>query len=140
VEPAEIRGTRTHENLKLAFSRESEANRRYLFFARIADVEGFPDVAGLFRDTAEGETGHALGHLERLKSTGDPATDRPMGRTKANLESAAAGEASEGDEMYPEMAKAAREEGFPEIAEWFETLARAERQHAGRFRKAIETL
>ena len=64
----ELRGSRTHENLKVAFAGESQANRRYLYFARVADVEGHPDIAGLFRDTAEGETGHALGHLDFLKA------------------------------------------------------------------------
>ena len=136
----ELNGSRTHENLKVAFAGESQANRRYLFFARVADVEGHPDIAGLFRDTAEGETGHALGHLDFLKAVGDPATDLPMGLTKENLTSAVAGETNEFTSMYPEMAAAAREEGFDEIADWFETLARAEKSHAGRFKKALDTL
>ncbi len=140
MEQKGLSGTKTHENLKVAFGKEAEANRRYLYFARIADVEGYPDVAGLFRDTAEGETGHALGHLEFLKAVGDPATDMPIGRTRANLESAVRGEAGEGDVMYPEMARVAREEGFPEVASWFETLSRAERSHSSRFRKALESL
>jgi rubrerythrin len=136
----ELPGSKTHEHLKHAFACESQANRRYLFFARVADVEGHPDIAGLFRDTAEGETGHALGHLEFLKKVGDPATDLPMGRTQENLASAVVGETSEAEGMYPEMAKVAREEGFDEIADWFETLARAESSHAGRFRKALDEL
>lgn len=136
----DLHGSRTHENLKVAFSREAEANRRYLYFARIADVEGQPDVAGLFRDTAEGETAHALGHLDRLLALGDPATGLPMGKTRENLESAVTGETNEGSNLYPEMARIAREEGFAAVAEWFETLAKAERQHASRFRKALETL
>ena len=135
-----LRGTKTHQNLKDAFAGESQANRRYLYFAKVADVEGHPDVAGLFRDTAEGETGHAHGHLDYLKSVGDPATDKPIGDTKKNLASAVAGETHEYTDMYPGMAKAAREEGFSEIADWFETLAKAEKSHAGRFAKAIETL
>ena len=136
----ELKGSRTHENLKAAFAGESQANRRYMFFARIADVEGQPDIAGLFRDTAEGESGHALGHLEVLKAAGDPATDLPMGTTRKNLKSAVAGETLEYTKMYPEMAKAAREEGFSEIADWFEVLARAERSHARRFQRALESL
>lgn len=135
-----LKGTRTHKNLKDAFAGESMANRRYLYFAKVADVEGQPDVAGLFRDTAEGETGHAHGHLDYLKSVGDPATDKPMGDTKKNLASAVAGETHEYTDMYPGMAKAAREEGFSEIADWFETLAKAEKSHAGRFSKAMESL
>ena len=135
-----LKGTRTHQNLKDAFAGESQANRRYLYFAKVADVEGQPDVAGLFRDTAEGETGHAHGHLDYLKQVGDPATDKPIGDTKKNLASAVAGETHEYTDMYPGMAKAAREEGFTEIADWFETLAKAEKSHAGRFAKALETV
>jgi len=114
-----LRNSKTHENLKAAFAGESQANRRYLYFAKQADVEGRPDLAGLFRDTAEGETGHAHGHLEYLQEVGDPATGEPIGDTEKN-------------------AKQAREEGFAEIAEWFETLAKAEKAHAGRFAKGLQ--
>lgn len=137
---AELKGSKTHSNLKAAFAGESQANRRYLYFAKVADVEGYPDVAGLFRDTAEGETGHAHGHLDYLKKVGDPATDEPIGNTKLNLKASIAGETYEYTEMYPGFAKTAREEGFEEIAEWFETLARAERSHAGRFQKGLDGL
>ena len=135
-----LKGTQTHTNLKEAFAGESQANRRYLYFAKQADVEGHPDIAGLFRDTAEGETGHAHGHLEYLRQVGDPATGKPIGLTHQNLEAAIAGETYEYTEMYPGFAKTARDEGFEEIAEWFETLARAERSHAGRFQKGLDTL
>ncbi|MBK8231399.1 MAG: rubrerythrin family protein [Candidatus Eisenbacteria bacterium] len=137
---ATLKGTKTHDNLKHAFAGESQANRRYLYFARQADVEGYPEVAGHFRDTAEGETGHAHGHLDYLKMAGDPATDLPIGSTEMNLKAAVAGETYEYTEMYPGFAKAAREEGFAEIADWFETLARAEKSHAGRFQKALDNL
>ena len=137
---AQLKGTRTHQNLKDAFAGESQANRRYLYFAKVADVEGRPDIAGLFRDTAEGETGHAHGHLDWLKLVGDPATGEPIGTTEANLKAAIAGETYEYTEMYPGFAKTAREEGFSEVAEWFETLARAERSHAGRFKKGLDSL
>ncbi|WP_428263753.1 rubrerythrin family protein [Haliangium sp.] len=137
---ADLKGSKTHDNLKAAFAGESQANRRYLYFAKTADVEGHPDLAGLFRDTAEGETGHAHGHLDFLKKVGDPATDEPIGSTEQNLKAAIAGETYEYTEMYPGFAKTAREEGFEEIAEWFETLARAERSHAGRFQKGLDTL
>ncbi len=137
---ADLKGTQTHENLKSAFAGESQANRRYLYFAKNADVEGYPDVAGLFRDTAEGETGHAHGHLDYLKSVGDPATGEPIGETAMNLKSAVAGETFEYTDMYPGMAKTARAEGFNEIADWFETLAKAEKSHAGRFGEALNTL
>jgi len=98
-----LKNTKTHDNLKTAFAGESQANRRYLYFARRADIEGYPDVGGLFRDTSEAETG-------------------------------------EFTEMYPGFAKTARGEGFEEIAEWFETLAKAEKSHAGRFTKGLQTL
>ena len=135
-----LKGTKTHENLKAAFAGESQANRRYLYFAKVADVEGYPDIAGNFRDTAEGETGHAHGHLEYLEEVGDPATGEPIGPTAANLKAAIAGETHEYTDMYPGMARAAREEGFDEIADWFETLAKAERSHAGKFTKTLNDL
>jgi len=136
----DLKGTKTHQNLKDAFAGESQANRRYLYFAKQADVEGYPDVAGLFRDTAEGETGHAHGHLDYLKKVGDPATDLPIGDTEANLKAAVAGETHEYTDMYPGMAKTAREEGFDEIADWFETLAKAEKSHAGRFGEGLKEI
>ncbi len=133
-------GTQTHENLKAAFAGESQANRRYLYFAKVADIEGYPDVAGNFRDTADGETGHAHGHLDYLKPVGDPATGLPIGETSENLAAAVAGETYEYTEMYPGMAKTAREEGFDEIADWFETLAKAEKSHAGRFQSLLDNI
>ena len=133
-----LKETKTHDNLKAAFAGESQANRRYLYFAKVADVEGYPEVAGNFRETAEGETGHAHGHLDYLKSVGDPATGLPIGDTASNLKAAVAGETHEYTDMYPGMAKTARAEGFPEIADWFETLAKAEKSHAGRFQKMLE--
>jgi rubrerythrin len=133
-------GTKTHENLKEAFAGESQANRRYLYFARRADIEGLTDASSLFRDTAEGETGHAFGHLDFLAEVGDPATGEPIGSTAKNLASAVAGETYEFTAMYPGFAKTAREEGFEEIADWFSTLARAEKTHAGRFKKALDAL
>jgi rubrerythrin len=135
-----LKGTRTHQHLKDAFAGESQANRRYLYFASKADVEGQNDVAALFRSTAEGETGHAHGHLEYMEQVGDPATNLPIGRTRDNLKSAVAGETHEYTDMYPGMAKDARGEGFTEIADWFETLAKAERSHANRFQKALDAL
>jgi rubrerythrin len=131
---------KTFENLKAAFAGESQANRRYTYFAKQADVEGQPDIAGLFRDTAEGETGHAHGHLDWLKQVGDPATGEPIGDSVKNLKSAVVGETYEYTQMYPGFAKTAREEGHTEIAEWFETLAKAEKSHAGRFQKGLDSL
>ncbi len=137
---ANLNGTRTHQNLKDAFAGESQANRRYLWMAKIADIEGYPEIAGNFRDTAEGETGHAHGHLEYLAKVGDPATDLPIGDTASNLAAAVAGETHEYPDMYPGMARAAREEDFGEIADWFETLAKAEKSHAGRFQSLLNTI
>jgi rubrerythrin len=135
-----LKGTKTHDNLKAAFAGESQANRRYLYFANKADVEGQTEVAALFRSTAEGETGHAHGHLDYLAEVGDPATDLPIGSSSNNLKAAVAGETHEYTDMYPGMAKTARDEGFDEIADWFETLAKAERSHANKFAKALEVL
>jgi rubrerythrin len=135
---AGLAGTQSEANLKAAFAGESQANRRYLYFARRADIEGYPDIGGLFRDISESETGHAFGHLDFLKETGDPATGEPIGGTELNLKAAVAGETHEYSEMYPGFARTARDEGFDELAEWFETLARAERSHAGRIVEALE--
>ncbi|MEI7780070.1 MAG: rubrerythrin family protein [Actinomycetes bacterium] len=135
-----LQGSQTHENLKAAFAGESQANRRYLFFARVAKAEGRDDVAELFEETANGETGHAFGHLEFLLPVGDPATGEPIGDSAANLASAVAGETYEFTAMYPGFAKTARDEGFEEIADWMATLARAEKTHAGRFQKALDSL
>jgi rubrerythrin len=137
---AALKGSKTEQHLKDAFAGESQANRRYLYFANKADVEGQNDVAALFRSTAEGETGHAHGHLEFLETVGDPATGLPIGPTRANLKAAVAGETHEYTDMYPGMAKTARQEGFDEIADWFETLAKAERSHANRYQKALDQL
>jgi Rubrerythrin len=126
--------------LKAAFAGESKANRRYLYFANMADIEGAPEVANVFRNTAEGETGHAHGHMEYLiqGGSGDPETGLAAGNVSEALESAIAGETHEYTDMYPGMAKAAREEGFDEIADWFETLAKAERSHANKFQKTLD--
>ena len=135
-----LKGTQTEQNLKDAFAGESQANRRYLYFAQRADVEGYNDVSTVFRSTAEGETGHAHGHLEYLEAVGDPATDLPIGNTADNLKAAIAGETHEYTDMYPGMAKTARDEGFSEIADWFETLAKAEKSHAGRFSDGLKEI
>lgn len=135
-----LSGTKSLENLKNAFAGESQANRRYLYFARVADIEGYPDVGGLFRDTSEAETGHAFGHLDFLKEVGDPVTGTPIGSTEKNLKSAIEGETYEYTEMYPGFAKTARSEGLSELAEWFETLAKAEKSHAGRFTKGLDKI
>ena len=135
-----VKGTKTELALKAAFEGESKANRRYLYFANMADVSGAPDVAAVFRSTAEGETGHAHGHMEYLieGGSGDPETGLPAGTVEEALESAIAGETHEYTDMYPGMAKTAREEGFEEIADWFATLAKAERSHANKFTRTLD--
>ena len=135
-----LEGSATHENLKLAFARESQTNRRYHWFAQQADVEGHPDAAVLFRALAEGETGHAHGLLEFLTEVGDPITGAPIGDTEENLRSAVTSETHEYTELYPGFAKTARDEGFEEIAEWLETLARAEEAHASKFEELLSRL
>ena len=133
-----LKDSKTLQNLKDAFAAEATANRRYLYFAATAEAEGENDIAALFRSTAEAETGHAQGHLEYLEQVGDPATGLPIGNTSDNLRAAIAGETHDYADMYPRMAKTARGEGFEEIADWFETLAKAERSHAVRFQKALD--
>jgi rubrerythrin len=135
-----VKGTRTEESLKEAFAGESQANRRYLYFANQADIAGANDVAAVFRSTAEGETGHAHGHMEYLieGGAGEPGTGMPAKTVAEALQAAIHGETHEYTDMYPGMAKTARDEGFDEIADWFETLAKAERSHANKFRKTLE--
>jgi rubrerythrin len=130
-----LRGTKTEQNLKDAFAAASEANGRYLRFARKADVEGFNELAALFRSAAAGRTRHAHGHLDYLEEVGDPATDHILRTTIAS-------EPHEYTDMYPGMARVARQEGLADIADWFETLAKAGngKWHAGNFRKVLDAL
>ena len=137
---SDLDGTATHENVKEAFARSSQANRRYLWFAQKADIEGYPDAAALFRSVADGETGHAHGHLDFLADVGDPASGEPIGDTEENLKASIAGEIYEYTQMWPGFARTARSEGFDAIADWFETLARAEKSHAARFTQGLEDL
>ncbi len=135
-----VKGSKTEQSLKEAFAGESQANRRYLYFANQADIAGANDVAAVFRSTAEGETGHAHGHMEYLITggAGEPGTGMSAKTVAEALQAAIAGETHEYTDMYPGMAKTAREEGFDEIADWFETLAKAERSHANKFTKTLE--
>jgi len=135
-----LRGTVTEQNLKNAFAWESQANPRYLYFAQKADAEGFNDVAAVFRSAAESKTGNAHRHLEYLEEVRDPGTGKPIGPTRDNLKAAIVGETHEDVDIYPGMARAARQEGFDEIADWFETLAKAGKSHASRFQKALDAL
>jgi rubrerythrin len=136
----ELAKSKTIENLRSAFAGESQANRRYTYFSRKADEEGYPEVAALFRSVADGETAHALRHFEFMKSVGDPVTNIPVTNVKEMLESSVKGETYECTSMYPEFAKTARREGFEEIAKWFETLAKAEKAHSSKYEEALKTL
>jgi len=136
----ELARSKTIENLRAAFAGESQANRRYTYFSRRADEEGYPEISALFRSVSEGETAHALRHFDFMKTVGDPVTKIPVPDVEGMLESAVKGETYECTTMYPEFAKVAREEGFDEIAKWFETLAKAEKAHAGKFQEALNSL
>jgi len=137
---AGLAGSKTHENLKDAFAGESQANSRYLWFAQKADVDGFPEIAAVFRSIADSETGHAFGILEYLAEIGDPTSDEPIGDTEDNVKSSILIETYEYTKKYPVFAKTARDEGFVEIADWFESLARAEQNHALRLTDALKSI
>ena len=131
---APLAGSRTEANLRKAFAAESEANGRFLYFAQKAEAEGYPDIATLFRALAEGENGHAFGHLDLLTGAEGGAD------TEDNLKAAIEDETREYTEVYPGYARMARDEGFEDIADWFDTVARAERSHAGRLTSGLESL
>lgn len=132
--------SQTEANLRDAFARESEANRRFLYYAQQADSEGLTDVASLFRSLAEGEAGHAFGHLAFLEDSGESGGSPGPGRTQDNLRRAVEREMSEAETFYPELARQARDEGFGEIAEWFNTLAKAEERHAIKLRETLSSM
>ncbi len=130
-----LKGSNTEKNLLTALSDESRAHQRYVYFASIAEAEGYTDIAAMFRATAESETTHTNGIFEYLKEIGDEMTGLPFGVTEENLKIAIQHELHESTQKYPKMAETARAEGFDEIANWFETLAKAEGIHAKRFKK-----
>mgnify|MGYP002798070353 CR=1 FL=1 len=124
----ELKGTRTEQNLRAAFSGESEARNKYTYFASVAKKEGYNQIAAIFEETAGNEKEHAKMWFKLLKGIGD---------TKANLVSAAGGENYEWTQMYPEFARVAREEGFDEIAGMFERVAEVEKEHEERYKKLL---
>lgn len=136
----ELGGSHTEANLRKAFAAESEANGRFLYYARRAEAEGYPDIAALFRSLADGENGHAFGHLDFLTggAAGRDGDDGPS--TEDNLKAAIEDETREYTECYPEYARVARQEGFDDVADWFDTIIRAERSHAGRLTAGLESL
>ena len=131
----------TVENLKTAFAGSAMSAKRYLYFAQKADVEGLSEVSALFRSLAEGQTSHSLGHMEFLEAeAGDPVTDEPIGDSMSNLRSALSSEAFESSEMYPGMARTARDEGNEAAAQWFELLSQSQRNHWDRIDAALREL
>jgi len=133
---SELEGLETHGNLKKAFVEEASTMLRYLYFAKIADFEGFDGTATLFRELAEGGNNNVHGNLDFLRAVGDPLTELPIGDTARNIEAAISAEIFEFNELYPRMADMARKEGFTDIASWFESLAKLKRSHVARL-KAI---
>lgn len=136
----DLKGSQTHAGLKLAFARKAQANRLYLFLAKLSDNEGRRDLARLFRDIAEGEALHAHGLLQHLRKAGDPLTGAPLETWEHFTQAAIEASKEEATKLFPEMAAKAREEGFAEIADWFDSLARAETAHADRFTRYKDNL
>lgn len=128
---ADLKGSKTEKNLWAAFAGESQARNKYSFFASVAKKEGYEQIAGIFLETAEQEKEHAKLHLRALGGIGD---------TVANLKAAAEGEGHEWTDMYPGMAKDAREEGFDEIARIFESIGRIEKDHQKRYRALLDNV
>lgn len=130
--PGDLAGTKTLENLKAAFAGESQANRRYTLFRRVAELEGAPESAlAAFDRAAAEETAHALGHLAYMGG---------FGTTADNLRAAASGEEYETVDMYPAFAETAEAEGHPEIAFYFRSVGRFEGQHRQEYLDALENL
>jgi rubrerythrin len=136
----EFSKSKTFANLKTAFAGEAQANRRYLYFAKTADDEGQFEVSGILRATAEIETAHAMQWFEFMRQTSDPVTQVPLPDLRGMLESALKGEINESATMYPEFAREARQEGFSEIAKWFDAVAEAEKIHAKKFQEILNKL
>jgi rubrerythrin len=125
---AELKGSKTEQNLKDAFAGESQARNKYTYFASAAKKEGYEQIAAIFLETAEQEKEHAKLHFKLLAG---------IGETRANLQAAAGGENHEWTSMYPGMAKTAREEGFDDIARLFDGLAKIEKEHEARYKKLL---
>ncbi len=124
-----LKGKKTHQSLKDSFNKEAAAALRYLYFAKLAEIEGLTAVADVFRKFAQGAECSAHGSLDFLKPAGDPETDFGLTDTESNLESALLAEARVSAQDYPAMALTARREGFSDIASWFETLAKLKKAH-----------
>jgi rubrerythrin len=128
---SELKGTKTEQNLKDAFAGESQARNKYTYFASVAKKEGYEKIAAFFQETADNEKEHAKLHFKYLNG---------IGSTAENLRAAAAGEKDESTDMYPRMAREAKEEGFPEIAFVLESIGKIEKAHQLRYQKLLEEL
>jgi rubrerythrin len=144
MEEKSIKGTKTEQNLLKAFAGESQARSRYTFFASVAKKEGYEQIAGVFLETAEQEKEHAERFFKFLEggmveiTASYPAGI--IGTTEQNLLAAANGELEEWEDLYPEFAKVAAEEGFSQIAAAFKMIARVEVQHEIRYRKLLANI
>ena len=127
----ELKGSKTEQNLRTAFSGESEARNKYTYFASVAKKEGFEQISAIFLDTANNEKEHAKMWFKELGALGD---------TAANLKSAAAGENYEWTEMYSQFADEAEEEGFKELAAKFRLVAAIEKTHEERYLKLLNNV
>lgn len=141
IKAMSIKGTKTEQNLLKSFAGESQARSRYTFFASVAKKEGFEQIAGVFMETAEQEKEHAKKFFKYLEGGMVEITaSYPAGviaTTAENLAAAAAGENEEWAELYPEFAKIAEEEGFPQIANTFRQIAKVEAEHEARYRTLL---
>ena len=141
---AKFKGSMTEKNLLAAFAGESQARNRYTYFASAARKEGYEQIANIFVETAENEKEHAKVFFKHLQggevtiTAGYPAG--MIGKTKANLEAAAAGEKMEWTTLYADFAKMAKKEGFADVARSFEQIAKVEKFHESRYRKLIENV
>jgi len=127
----ELKGSKTEQNLLVAFAGESQARNKYTYYAAVAKEEGLEQIAGIFLETAGNEREHAKKEFDFLKEIGD---------TKANLKTAAEGENYEHTQMYPEFERIAREEGFSEIADFFKEVAEVEEEHEKRYLALLKNL
>jgi rubrerythrin len=134
-----IKGSKSEQNLLKAFAGESQARNRYTYFSSVARKEGFEQIANIFQETADNEKEHAKVFFSHLEGGDLEITaSYPAGAvkdTKANLQAAAAGEKMEWTTLYPDFAKVARDEGYPDVARSFEQITKVEKFHEERYNK-----
>lgn len=139
-----LKGTKTEKNLLTAFAGESQARNRYTYFASQAKKEGYEQITAIFLETAENEKEHAKRFFKFLEGGEVEITASypagVIGKTKENLKTAAAGENHEHTKMYPEFARVAKEDGFPEIAAVLRAISVAEKQHEKRYLALLENI